>query len=64
MARSASIRFTGKFATLAELMFISKPMERIADHATNIAQKVVTLNSGEDVRHPKELKEAKRSAPP
>ena len=38
-----------------ELIFISKSLERIADHATNIAEEVIFLYSGEDVRHtPKE----------
>ena len=40
-----------------ELIFISKSLERIADHATNIAVEVVFLHSGEDVRHTPVLKE-------
>ena len=39
-----------------ELIFISKSLERIADHATNIAEEVVFLHSGEDVRHDSALK--------
>jgi phosphate transport system protein len=34
-----------------ELMFISKSLERIADHATNIAEETIYLAKGEDVRH-------------
>lgn len=34
-----------------ELMFVSKSLERIADHATNIAEEVVYLQKGEDIRH-------------
>ena len=34
-----------------ELMFISKSVERIADHATNIAEEMIYLAKGEDVRH-------------
>lgn len=34
-----------------ELIFISKSVERIADHASNIAEEVVYLYKGEDVRH-------------
>jgi phosphate transport system protein len=34
-----------------ELMFISKSIERIADHATNIAEEMVFLAKGQDIRH-------------
>ena len=34
-----------------ELMFISKSVERIADHATNIAEEMVFLSKGLDIRH-------------
>jgi phosphate transport system protein len=33
------------------LLFISKSLERIADHATNVAEQVVYLAEGKDVRH-------------
>jgi phosphate transport system protein len=33
------------------LMVISKSLERIADHATNIAEDVVFLYEGRDIRH-------------
>jgi phosphate transport system protein len=33
------------------LLFVAKHLERIADHATNIAEQVVYLTRGEDVRH-------------
>jgi phosphate transport system regulatory protein PhoU len=39
-----------------ELMFISKSLERIADHATNIAEEMVFLNDAEDIRHDESLK--------
>jgi phosphate transport system protein len=36
------------------LMYVSKCLERIADHATNIAEMVIFLLKGEDIRHKKE----------
>ena len=39
-----------------ELMFISKSIERIADHATNIAEETIFLFRGKDVRHTDEVK--------
>ncbi|AHF92104.1 PhoU family transcriptional regulator [Opitutaceae bacterium TAV5] len=39
-----------------ELMFISKSIERIADHATNIAEEMIFLTQARDVRHDGELK--------
>lgn len=39
-----------------ELMFISKALERIADHATNIAEEMIYLARGKDVRHDGTLK--------
>lgn len=39
-----------------EIMFISKSLERIADHATNIAEEVIYLVRARDVRHTEEVK--------
>jgi phosphate transport system protein len=33
------------------LMVIAKSLERIADHATNVAEEVVYLYEGHDIRH-------------
>jgi phosphate transport system protein len=52
-----------KPATIAraiELMFISKSLERIADHATNIAEEMVFLSKGQDIRH----SDVAKSGPP
>jgi phosphate transport system protein len=47
-------------ARALELMFISKSVERIADHATNIAEEMIYLMKGMDVRH----SEVTKAAPP
>lgn len=39
-----------------ELMFVSKSVERIADHATNIAEEMVYLAQARDIRHSEEVK--------
>lgn len=38
-----------------ELIFIVRSLERIADHATNIAEGVIFVRSGQDVRHGQKL---------
>jgi phosphate transport system protein len=35
------------------LIFVSRHLERIADHATNIAEDVIYMLQGRDVRHPR-----------
>ena len=45
-----------------ELMFISKSLERIADHATNIAEEMIYLDKGKDVRHTEEVKKTPAAA--
>ena len=39
-----------------ELMFIAKSLERIADHASNIAEEMIYLARGRDIRHTDEVK--------
>lgn len=48
-----------KVPSSLDLIFITKSLERIADHATNIAEEVVFLMNAEDVRHSPNTKEAK-----
>ncbi len=40
------------------LLTIAKALERVADHATNIAEEVFYLYKGEDIRHERSLKSA------
>jgi phosphate transport system protein len=49
----------GDFVAAAHLLTASKSMERIADHAKNVARGVVFILEGEDLRH---LKQQRRAA--
>lgn len=53
---SYMIEQPGVISSAIELMFISKSLERIADHATNIAEEMIYLAKGKDVRHDPALK--------
>jgi phosphate transport system protein len=46
-----------------DLLFIAQNLERIADHATNIAEDVLFLVKGIDVRHHAEAREANEIRP-
>lgn len=46
------------------LMVISKCLERIADHATNIAEEIVYLCEGTDIRHDPAIKRPVKVLPP
>ena len=35
------------------MLFVAKHLERIADHAVNVAEMVVFLVKGKDIRHPR-----------
>jgi phosphate transport system protein len=52
------IREPATIARCLHLMVISKSLERIADHATNIAEEVVYLYEGRDIRHLGKAKDA------
>ena len=41
----------GMVTRCLNLMVVSKSIERIADHATNVAEEVVYLYEGRDIRH-------------
>ncbi len=42
--------------TAIDLIFVSKNLERIADHATNIAEDVIFMVVGKDIRHHMNIK--------
>lgn len=46
-----------------DLVFISKAIERIADHATNIAEETIYLIHAKDVRHTPEVKKTAPTDP-
>lgn len=45
---------TSKIPSCLQLILISRHYERIADHATNIAEEVIYIVSGRDIRHHQE----------
>jgi len=53
----------GAILPALSLMVISKSLERIADHATNVAEEVVYLCEGRDIRHLDSLKETEAVPP-
>jgi phosphate transport system protein len=46
-----------------DLVFISKAIERIADHATNVAEETIYLINARDVRHTPEVKKPAPTPP-
>ena len=44
-----------------ELLFVAKSLEKVADHATNIAEELIFLVNGEDLRHTEKASRARRS---
>ncbi len=57
MIKEAMEAHPGHIRYLLNLFLISRHLERIADHATNIAEEVIYMTEGEIVRHGKYLNE-------
>ncbi len=53
MTRDSSVIGRG-----VDLIFVSKAIERVADHATNIAEETIYLLNAKDVRHTPEVRRA------
>ncbi|MGD8442909.1 MAG: PhoU domain-containing protein, partial [Desulfobacterales bacterium] len=49
--KKAMSKHPDKIGYLINLLLISRHLERLADHATNIAEEVIYLIEGEIVRH-------------
>lgn len=64
LARKELVAFMQEQSTTipsaVDLMFIAQNLERIADHATNIAEDVLFLVKGIDVRHRSEERKVER----
>ncbi len=50
-------RHPDQVARLTRLMSIAKYLERVADHATNIAERVIYAVKGRDIRHTNNMSE-------
>jgi phosphate transport system protein len=49
--KTAMKKGTDKIGYMINLLLVSRHIERLADHATNIAEEVIYLVEGEIVRH-------------
>ena len=47
--------------SLIDILFISKSLERVGDHAVNIGMEVIYFLTGEDIRHTEEAVELRKS---
>jgi phosphate transport system protein len=60
--KEAILQNPGLFESLLQIMHISRHLERIADHATNIAEDLIYLIEGRIVRHAPEISPDKSPA--
>lgn len=52
------------FSATIDTVFALKGLERVGDHAKNIAEQVLFIASGEDVRHRRDLQQPSSETPP
>jgi len=62
--REAVTKDPALFEPLLQVLSIARHLERIADHATNIAEDVIYLAEGRIVRHQQEVSDKASPAPP
>jgi phosphate transport system protein len=62
--RNAVMKEPNLFEPLLQVLSIGRHLERIADHATNIAEDVIYLAEGRIVRHQQEVSDKAMSHPP
>ena len=63
-AREAMKRDPSSLDVFVRFLSVSRHLERVADHATNIAEDVIYLLEGEIVRHGGALRESGAAAAP
>ena len=61
--RAGILQNPGRFDALMQVMHIARHLERIADHATNIAEDLIYLAEGRIVRHTAEVASAPVAEP-
>jgi phosphate transport system protein len=62
MVKAEVARHPASFETLLQIMSIARHLERIADHATNIAEDLIYLIEGRIVRHTAEVSDKSKQA--
>ena len=59
----AMIRDSSKIARATHLIYVTKYLERIGDHSCNMAEMVIFMVKGEDVRHMEKIRKLVEGRP-